>query len=120
MTTHTNPSTVQQDVESANSPEVIELRDANNEVPVEVSAYDIAKAVLSETAAAAAEVRLQSYDNDGAMVENEVVYNVGAGETAEPGSGSDDAVLTVRRGNQIRVSTTSDVEVTLYLAADDL
>lgn len=120
MTVKDNPSVVQQDVESANSPETIALRTSNNDVPDEVSAYNIAQARISETAAGAAVVRVQSYDDDNSQVEHETVVNVGANSTVEPGARDDNPLLTVRRGNQIRVVTDSDVEVTLYIVPDDL
>lgn len=114
------PSVVNQSVQSANSPEVVTLRTSGDTVPPESGAYRIDRATIAEVASASTVVSLQNYDDDNVTVEREVHTTVGSDATVTLDPDGDDAVLSVERGNQIRVATGSDVEVTLYLVPDDV
>lgn len=106
-------SIISQNVASANSPVTITLRDANNEVPPEVSAYRIVKAVVTDQSAGQNDVTLQSYNGTG--VDSEVVVALGANGTKEVAAGEDDDVLVVKSGNTIRAAIEGDADITLYI-----
>lgn len=118
MSRYDSPTTVAQSVQSANSPEVVTLRTGGNVVPDEFSGYHVEKAVITETANSGGEVGIQNYDDDNSTIEREVTFRVGAQATIEPGADEDHPVIRIERGNQIRIRTGADVEVTLYLVPD--
>lgn len=115
-----SPMVVNQDVQSANSPETITLRTSNDEVPQAFSAYEVKEAIFANTNGTQGITALQDYDDDGSTVETEVPVSVGADETLRLGDADDSTIIRIDRDNQIRVRTDQDVEVTLYLVPDAL
>jgi len=107
-------------IQAANAPETIALRDGNDEVPMGVAAYRIVRAVITDQSAAQNDVTLQDYDPEDANADNEVVFSVGAEGTETPGTDTDSPVLTIPRGNQIRVDVEGDADVALYVEPDTL
>lgn len=110
---------VNEAVTSGGSPFTVSLRTSDDTVPTDVSSYKVAQAVFAEVGSAAGEVAVQNYDPDGAAVEEEVVYTLGSDGTVQAGESSDKPILKVDRGNELRIATDTDVDVTLYLDPDD-
>lgn len=105
-------SEISEAIASANSPETLTLRETDDTVPEEVSAYRVTKFSATDQSAAQNDVTIQSFD--GAAVDKELTVSVPADGSETVGDGDDD-VLEVISGNSIRVAVEGDAEVTVYL-----